>query len=199
MPTGKRPRLRAIRAFGDEAGSAAVEFALTSVPFLGFVLAIFQVALYHFAAQSLDDATRTASRSIMTGGVQAQALTVDQFRANLLCPALKMPLDCARVGVSISKVGKRGSAQNAPDIDPYIDASVPALKPANLDPNQRVYCLGGPGDFLFVDVTYSFLNVGGFIQSITGAVAGNAVTLRSTNLVANEPFQVASGSTQAGC
>src|SRR4051794_26492241 len=157
MLTGMRPRARGIRAFGEESGNAAVEFALTAVPFLGFVFVIFQVALYHFAVQSLDYATRTASRSIMTGGVQAQALTVDQFRTKLLCPALKVSLDCARISVSISKVAKRASAQNAPNIDPYIDAGIPALKPAKLDPNQSVCCLGDSGDYLLMDVAYSFM------------------------------------------
>ncbi|WP_132252434.1 TadE/TadG family type IV pilus assembly protein [Methylobacterium segetis] len=184
---------------GDGAGSAAVEFALTAVPFLGFVFVIFQVALYHFALQSLDSATRTAARLVMTGNVQAKSISASQFRTQLLCPALRVPIDCSKITVSISKIAKVSSAQSGSGIYAFIDQTLPALRPVNLDPNKSVYCLGGPGDYLFIDVAYSFLSFGRFVQAYFGESLGEALILRSTTFVYNEPFQVSSGSAQAGC
>ena len=187
-------RFRAGAALSDERGAAAVEFAMTVVPFLGFVFAILHVALYHFALQSLDAATRTASRQVMTGAVQSQGLTADQFRTTLLCPALRIPLSCANIVVSITKVS---SAPAAPNIAPFIRSSIPALVPVNLDSSKSTYCLGVSGDYLFIDVSYSFINIGAFIQSVFGDVVKNSVVLRSTNFIYNEPFQSATGSSQS--
>ena len=178
----------------DVSGAAAVEFAMTVVPFLGFIFAILQVALYHFALQALDAATRTASRQIMTGTVQARALSADDFKTTLLCPALKMPLACGKIVVSITKVS---SAPTAPNVAPFIQASIPDLVPVNLDGSKSTFCPGVSGDYLFIDVAYSLLNVGSFIQKIVGSPFKDAMILRSTNFIYNEPFQSATGSSQA--
>ncbi|MGU3539241.1 TadE/TadG family type IV pilus assembly protein [Methylobacterium sp. A54F] len=191
---------RVLSAFARaEGGAAAVEFALTAVPFLGFVFVILQVALYHFAQQALDHATRSASRLVMTGAAQAQALSADQFRTTMLCPNLRMPLACSSITVSVTTVARAGEGLSAAKIYPFIQQGVPALAAVNLDPQKTSYCLGGPGDILFIDVAYSFMNVGGFLQRALGGAAAGAMVLRSTNLITNEPFSIATGSAQAGC
>lgn len=193
-----RPR-RVLGALRDETGAVALEFALAVLPFLTFAFAILQVAFYHFALQNLDWATRSASRAIMLGRAQAQATSAEQFRTTLLCPALRMPLDSAKITVSISPVPRGAASASAPDISTFIRPEGPALVPANVDPGKSTYCLGAPGDILFIDVTYSLANVAGFIRGSLGDAIKDAMVLRSTNFIYNEPFQVASGNAPANC
>ena len=187
------------RILRAEAGSVAVEFASAVVPLLAFVFAILQVALYHFALQSLDAATRSASREIMLGRAHAKAPTVDQFRTALLCPALQMPLDCAKVTVSVTPVPKISPNAPAPAITAFLKPEIPALLPVNLDPLKSTYCLGAPGDFLFIDVAYSYAPLGTLLQQIFGGAIRDAMILRSTNFIYAEPPQGSSANAPSGC
>jgi Flp pilus assembly protein TadG len=71
----------------DIKGSAAIEFALVSLPFIGIVGAIMQIAFQIWAAQSFDRALQNAVRSIFTG--QFQLANAGQTDATTLLSRLK--------------------------------------------------------------------------------------------------------------
>ena len=62
---------RLVRRFvRQQDGSAAVEFGMVAVPFLGLTFAIFETALVFFAGQTLETAVADLARLIMTGQAQ---------------------------------------------------------------------------------------------------------------------------------
>lgn len=181
----------------SRSGSVAVEFALIIVPLTLFIFAIFQVALYHFSLQALDYATRTASRRIMVGEVQIQGLTAAAFKTDLLCPALTIPIPCSAITVNISPVAKTSSADLKTGIYTFVRPEIPDLNPANLNADNGSFCTGGPGTYVFVDVAYNYLGLASLTaQLFRNAVGANAMVLRSTSFVVNEPYP--SGSAPAG-
>ena len=183
----------------DRGGAAAVEFALTIIPFLMLLFFICQVGLYFFSQQALDYATRLAARQVMIGSVQAQGLSASQFKTGLLCPALKMPLDCSKITVSLSLVAKTSNTTADTGIYAFMQQSVPSLNPANLDASKGSFCAGAPGDYIFIDVAYKFPIFVDVSKLAGSSNAMNPMVLRSTAFVANEPYQAASGSTGTGC
>jgi hypothetical protein len=189
-------RTRAFRT--EKSGAAAVEFAITVIPFIAFLFMIFEVGLYFSSQQALDYATRSAARQVMTGSVQAQGLSASQFKTTLLCPALRMPLPCNSITVSLYKIAKDSDPTAGTGIYAFIDQSVPSLNPPNLDVSKGTYCAGAPGDYIFVDVAYKFMTLID-ISKLVGGGAMTALILRSTAFIANEPYSAASGSTGAGC
>ena len=199
MQRGARSTGRSAGILRAEAGSVAIEFAGAVVPLLAFVFAILQVALYHFALQSLDAATRSASREIMIGRAHAKAPTADRFRTALLCPALQMPLDCAKISVSVTPVPKIAPNAPAPAITTFLKPEIPALLPVNLDPLMGTYCLGAPGDFLFIDVAYSYAPLGTVRTRLLGGAISDALILRSTNFIYTEPPLGSSANAPSGC
>ena len=173
----------------DEHGATALEFALVAPPFFIFVLMIFQIALYHYGQQSLDYATRIASRSIMVGTVPADARTLASFRDKLVCPAFLMNFACREVVVNAYKVNVTTSneASNS-GIYEFIDPANKHLRPV---PAAPTFCIGGPGDYILLDISYQFPN---FLGSLIPGFGQTPFLLRSTNLFRNEPFKSAGAS-----
>ena len=92
----------------DESGSAAIEFAMVSFPFLALLFGIMAVGLYFFTTFSTENAVEQASRPIRTGEAQAAGLTRDQFKASV-CEKLPVYVDCSsklRVNVMSFDVGQ---------------------------------------------------------------------------------------------
>src|SRR4051794_12899922 len=97
-------RFRCGRSFGDltvrEEGTAAIEFAVISVPFLALLFAILESGIIFLANQTLETAATTAGRLILTGQVQA-ALTQNpnyDFHRKV-CDSLPALFSCNKVYV----------------------------------------------------------------------------------------------------
>ncbi|GGE17423.1 hypothetical protein GCM10011390_40660 [Aureimonas endophytica] len=176
-------RGRTVGAFGrDRRAATAVEFGLVAMPFFLLVLMIFQTALFHFAQQSLDLATREASRLVMTGKVPATQQSAEAFRNQLICPKLLFGLECANITARAYKIGLTSDASAGTGIYQFVDASAKALRA----PTSASFCIGAASDYVFLDVSYSFTSG---IAALFGLLAANGVkSLRSTSLFRNEPF-----------
>lgn len=193
VPAGRRirtvrrllsPLRRAVGGsfLADRRGAAAVEFAIVVVPFLGFVFLIFQVALYHYSVQSLDLAVRKAGRAIMTGSVATSVTTVAAFKANHLCPSLAtfVAIPCAELTVNAYRVGSVSNAADKSGIYAFIDAQTKSLKAPQSDPAKQSFCLGGPGDFIYLDVSARMAKLTWMLPATTPPL------LRATTFVMRE-------------
>lgn len=170
-----------------------MEFALVSIPFFIFIFGIFQVALYHFSLQVLEFATRKASRQIMTAQISSAGMTGAKFKSDVLCPALLVPLDCNKITVSVTKVGKDADKLEKKDIYAFLNSTATDLLPANLDASVGTFATGCGHDYLFIDVAYKF-PVYFKYSLVSGASAqDDHWILRSTNFIYNEPFASNSG------
>lgn len=183
------------RLLGDRSGTAAIEFAFTAVPFLLFVFGIFQIGLYHFSLQSLDNAVRTASRKVMTGTVQVAGLTAAKFKTEILCPALVVPLSCNNITVSVTTLPDLTNNT----IAKYVNNAIPDLHPPNLDSSKGLFCGGAAGSYIFIDVAYRYPIISKLIKSLgVSDTNQDYMILRSTNFVYNELF-LGTPITAAGC
>ena len=181
-----------MRLFGrDRRGATAVEFAMVCLPFIGFVLLVFQVALIHFGRQTLDYATADAARAVLTGTLSGSEQTSTVFRKNRICPKLLMNFDCNKVVVNAYKVTPQNSdAAKNTGIYQFIDATALTLRRA---PAQTSFCLGGPGDYVFLDVSYDFPSFLGSVLTTVG-VPPSVFNLRATTFFRSEQFVGAGGS-----
>ncbi len=75
-------------------GSAAVEFGMVAVPFLGLTFAILETALVFFAGQTLETAVTDSARLIMTGQAQTGGWSKEDFK-NAVCSHMYGLFDCA--------------------------------------------------------------------------------------------------------
>ena len=171
----------------DDAGAAALEFAIISVPLIALLLATFQTAVVLFAAQALETATETAARQIMTGQAQSSNLTLSQFR-NLICPpssggtqagnALPALIDCSKLIIDVRVANNFSSADTS--------------KTVFTTPSQAQFTPGGPSTINVVRVFYqlpSYLSILGGGSNIFG-VSGGATTnvIMATAVFQTEPY-----------
>jgi hypothetical protein len=95
-----RRRLPASRLARNEDGSAAIEFALVSLPFLLFVLGLLGMGLYFLASTSLEYGVEAAARKLRTGEAEKGNMTVDKFR-ELVCEKAGSYIDCDKVNTIV--------------------------------------------------------------------------------------------------
>ena len=96
-----RRRARDISRFcGARQGATAVEFALILPPFLALLIAIFEVTIFLFAQQVLQNAAVEAGRLFMTGQAQGSGTTQTQFASDI-CPMIQAVFTCGSLMVNV--------------------------------------------------------------------------------------------------
>ena len=85
----------------EKSGAAAVEFAFVSMILVMTLVFMMIVALITYFNQALDYATQKASRRIMTGQVQDNAISQSAFRTQVLCSYLPAAMNCSNVIINI--------------------------------------------------------------------------------------------------
>ncbi|KQQ80614.1 TadE/TadG family type IV pilus assembly protein [Aureimonas sp. Leaf324] len=129
----------------NNAGAAAVEFALLGSLFLTLLFGHVEVGYLLFLQHRLDDATVAAARSIMLGASQrASDDTVEKFKTNRLCPQLAPFFDCSRV---IVEGGILPDSATAFDASTWDRTPIGSQTAAN-------FCLGATGQYMFLRVSY---------------------------------------------
>lgn len=168
----------------DDGGATAIEFAIVATPFFGFILLILQVGLYHFSMQSLDFAVRQAGRVVMTGQVAASAVTAGAFKSTYICPKVFVTIVCDKLVLNSFRVGKVSDPKASSGVYAHIDATARRLKDPATDPTQQSFCLGGPGDYIYIDAAYPYPN---FVRRLLDTKAETSWMLRSSTVIFNEP------------
>ncbi len=184
----------AFLAFGRaREASAAVEFGLIALFSLELLTEAMQAGLYFYTSASLEHATRTSVRQILTGNTSSQNLTAAQFRSNQVCPALAaVHLSCGNVISNIETLNE--------DVYPngfykFVNSAQTALVQPTLDNNKTAYCIGSPGSYVFVQILYGMPVFSPiwrtFATSFNGAPS---YILQSTAAFRNEPYQAGGSS-----
>src|SRR6476620_11292241 len=137
---------RLVRRFvRQQDGSAAVEFSMVAIPFLGLTFAILETALVFFAGQTLETAVTDSARLIMTGQAQDKAWTKDDFKTEV-CSRIHGLFDCTGgVYVDVKTFDNFASINNdLPVTDGKIDESKLNFSP------------GAPGQIEVVTLYYQW-------------------------------------------
>lgn len=138
----------AVRRFGvARQGATIVEFALIAPIFLALLLAIFQVTIFLFAQQILQNAAVSAGRLILTGQVQNGNVTQTQF-ANDVCPMVSALFTCANVMINVQSYTSFSAASTAAPTLTYNSGGQVS--------NTWNYSPGTPGQVMVVQLIYQW-------------------------------------------
>ena len=105
-------RRKACAFLRREDGTAAVEYALVSLPFLGLVFAIIQTAIVFMAQQELETITEQASRLLLTNQAQNAGLTQTQF-VTKVCNQISALFNCNNMMIDLQPATSYSSVNTA--------------------------------------------------------------------------------------
>jgi Flp pilus assembly protein TadG len=170
---------RLLRRFvRQQEGSAAVEFGMVALPFLGLTFAILETALVFFAGQTLETAVTDSARLIMTGQAQTNGWTKDDFK-HAVCDHIYGLFDCAN-GIYVDvKTYSSFAAIN----------QTPPVTNGQLDTTNLNYNPGGVGDIEVVTLYYQWPVYVSLLSNNLSTLNGNNRLLIATAVFRNEPFQ----------
>jgi Flp pilus assembly protein TadG len=164
------------RQFGKrQDGSAAVEFAMVSLPFFALLFAILETALIFFAGQTLQAAAGEAGRLIMTGQAQTANYTAADFK-NQVCARIYGLFNCqSGMTVDVKSYSNFGS----------VNTTSPT-KNGQFDSTKAGYTLGGPGCIQVVTLYYQWPV---YVPLLGLNYLGtNSHLLQATAVFKNEPY-----------
>jgi Flp pilus assembly protein TadG len=168
-----RRRLKRI----DNAGAAAVEFAIVGSTFVLMVLAAFEFGYMLFVQSILDNAARDAARLIRTGQVQVTADPNSTFQT-LLCADVGSLIGCGNLIYQAQIFSDWNSAQTTMNTPPTRD------KNGNLV--SAGFNAGVAGQIMVVTVTYNYPFFTPLIGSMMSST--NSAFLMATVVFQNEPY-----------
>lgn len=160
-------------------GATAVEFALIAPPFLATLLAIFEVTLFLFAQQVLQNAAVEAGRLFMTGQAQNAGTTQTQFESDV-CPMVSALFTCSAVMVNVQTYTDFSSA----------NASSPTLtfNSQGQVTNTWSYNTGTPGDVMVVQLIYQWPIISGPFGYVLPNLGNGHVEMMGVSAFRVEPY-----------
>lgn len=161
----------------DDAGAAAVEFAIVGSTFVLMAMAAFEFGYMLFVQSILDNAARDAARLIRTGQVQVTADPNSTFQT-LLCADVGSLIGCGSLIYQAQVFTDWSSAQTTMNTPPTRD------KNGNLV--SAGFDAGVPGQIMVVTVTYNYP----FFTPLVGSLMSstNSAFLMATVVFQNEPY-----------
>ncbi len=182
----RRFRLRLLRRFGrSRDGSAAVEFALISIPFFALLFAVLETAVVLWSSQVLETAVANASRRIFTGELNGELAAVPapqhaaEFRKRI-CSHVPALFDCTG-GLQIDV--RAFPTFTSPGLLP------PLMKNGEINSGEFVYQASTSGQIVIVRAAFpmklytSFLSGPGLSN-----LSGNRRMIAAVAAFRNEPF-----------
>ena len=173
------PSSLARRFVRQQDGSAAVEFSLVAIPFLGLTFAILETALVFFAGQTLETAVTDSARLIMTGQAQDKSWTKEDFKAEV-CSRIYGLFDCNGIYVDVKTYDNFASISN--DL-PLTDGTI--------DESKLNYSPGNPGQIEVVTLYYQWPITVSLLGNNLANINNNKRLLVATAVFCNEPFSTA--------
>ena len=164
-------------------GSAALEFAIVSLPFLGLLIGVMTVATYFYLQFALDYSLQEAVRQVQLGKVPGTT-TAASFTGTVLCPILVTFVPCANVLVSVQPVADYYNAS-------FVSAAA----------QQSAFCVGAPGQLMYARAVYR-APILATIYPLAAAVAGpgsSGNSIVSAAAFANENPSGAAAASVNGC
>ncbi len=177
----KKIRRHTKRLGRNNAGAAAVEFALVSPLFFAFIFSLFEAGLLFTRIALVEDATRTASRQIYVGAAQSGGITQNDLK-QLICDETYGFIQC---GDSITlEVQTLSGFGGIPDTNATCDESDDEITPV------VEYTPGAGSDTVFVRVcvTVPILTPGLGLGLALPKSANNKYAIVTSFAFESEPF-----------
>jgi Flp pilus assembly protein TadG len=170
---------RLVRRFvRQQDGSAAIEFGMVALPFLGLTFAILETALVFFAGQTLETAVTDSARLIMTGQAQTGGWSKEDFKT-AVCAHVYGLFDCSgKIYVDVKTYASFAAIDQAPPVTDGL-----------FDTTKMNYSPGGVGDIEVVKLYYEWPIYVSLLGNHLANLNGNNRLLVATAVFRNEPFQ----------
>jgi Flp pilus assembly protein TadG len=165
-------------------GTAAVEFGLVVIPFMGLLFAIIEVGLVFFAGQVMETAVADASRLILTGQADSGGYNATTFKTQV-CNRLMAMFTCGKINVDVRKASSFSTANFSRPLVPD------PLHPGQfkVDTSSFGYQSSAPGEIVVVRVVYEWPTfVHGLGLNLSTLSNGNRL-LMSAAAFRNEPYK----------
>jgi len=161
-------------------GATAVEFALIAPPFLAVLIAIFQVTIFLFAQQILQNAAVEAGRLFMTGQAQNAGTTQTQFASNDVCPMVQPVFTCSLLMINVQNYTDFANA----------NASAPTLtfNAQGQVTNTWSYDTGTPGQVMVVQLIYQWPIISGPLGYVLPSLGNGHVEMMGVSAFRVEPY-----------
>ena len=159
--------------------ATAVEFALIAPPFFATLIAIFEVAIFLFAQQVLQNAAVEAGRLFMTGQAQSGNTTQSQFATDI-CPMIQAVFTCSSLMVNVQNYSDFASAT----------ATAPTLtfNSKGQVTNSWSYDPGTPGEVMVVQLIYQWPIVSGPWGYVLPNLGNGYVEMMGVSAFRVEPY-----------
>ena len=157
-------------------GATAVEFAMIAPAFIAVVIAIFQVSVYVFVQQTLQNAATQAGRLFLTG--QAQGWSQTAFKTYVCTNYLPSMLNCNSLIVSVQTYQDFASA----------NTTAPALYSGGQPITSFPYSPGTQGQIMVVQLVYPWSVVSGPLGFSISNLPNNAAEMMGVAAFRVEPY-----------
>lgn len=175
----QRPARSLARFLVARHGTTAVEFALIAPAFIAFLIAIFQVTIFLFAQQVLQNAAVSAGRLIMTGQVQNGNVTQSQFAADV-CPMVSVLFTCANLMINAqSYSGFSGASTGEPTLTYNGNGTVS---------NTWSYDPGNPGQVMVLQLIYQWPIISGPFGYVLKNLGNGTTEMMGVSAFRVEPY-----------
>ena len=171
-------------------GTAALEFALTAMPFFALVLAVAEAGFDFYVQEVMDFATQYAARQAQIGAMQASPLTPAAFVAKSYCTAMGTMLPCTNVTVTMKVVT---------DYWNVTEGQIP-VKNGKFDNTGLTLCPGTAGQLILMQAYYPLPKVLTLWMTLSSVIYNGHAShvLTSTAAFMDEQFPP-TGTKPAGC
>jgi Flp pilus assembly protein TadG len=173
----KRGARELARFAGAREGATAVEFAMIAPAFIALVVAIFQVCVYVFVQQSLQNAATQAGRLFLTG--QAQGWSQTTFKTYVCNNYLPSLFNCGSLIVSVQTYQNFAAAST----------TAPALYNGSNPITSFPYSPGTQGQIMVVQLVYPWSVVSGPLGFTIANLPNNAAEMMGIAAFRVEPYQ----------
>jgi len=197
------------KLLADVRGVAAVQFALVAAPTILTLAAIFEVGIDFYMNASLDEATRSVGRSLMTGATQLSGYSASQVQSQI-CAKLPSLFTCSNVFVNVAAltapayVASLTSPYRTPYYN-YVNATQSGLTAPLLNASQNTYATStttGSCWLIVIQTAYPAPPIWSFLSTANATTTYNGKTVRvmtSATTFLTEPFPGSANTATAGC
>lgn len=161
-------------------GATAVEFALIAPAFIATLLAIFQVTLFLFAQQVLQNAAVETARQFMTGQAQSNSPTESQLVTNTICPLVQAVFTCSSLMVNVQAYTDFSSANASPPTLTYNGQGQVT--------NSWSYDPGTPGEVMVVQIIYQWPILSGPFGYVFSNLGNGTTEMMGVSAFRVEPY-----------
>jgi Flp pilus assembly protein TadG len=164
-------------------GNTALEFAIVSLPFIFFLMFLFEIGLDFYFQLALDYTLKEAARQVATGAVPG-GVTAANFKTNYVCPFANGLLNCGQIYIQLQPVPVNSSCSAANNSTSfgnyYCDNVAPYTLASGAVATNGVTC-GQSDELMLLQAIYLSPSIVGSLPLLISPTANHAYSITTSN------------------